>query len=463
MVSCQLDYARRINPSLIHAGCDYVIRAITIPAGAHAEVSIPGFSDVWGHDGNPPTKYKVSPPLNWGALAQLSEPRNAQLEVKINGSLAHRLDIVLLPLFTWDMRLDVSRATAAFVFETSKIVLDLVQTIGCTPPIPDLDSYVPDTQERMTRLYEGIQQAFRTSYWYDRGGFTMFEQIVRFPAQMLHDGGGTCCDFTFFSAAACIAAGLRPVICILGQEYGDRHAILGVWNEEAINETEPLCGTMNREILVDKRVLNAAIKKGQLLVVETTWLAKPDSPYGKARQMAERMVEQLGTLVGVNVQAARNHELSISPLPGVVRIGYGVMRIGYMEESVVTDLPTKPADELTTLRAEQAAQTLHQYALEVISSIRDEDKGKKLPLQGSRVRIGRRRTNTIVLDDRELSRDHAAITVFESEVYLQDLDSMNGTFLEGVCLRPLFPEPLRIGDTFWLGPSKNICFRLVHV
>ncbi len=64
--------------------------------------------------------------------------------------------------------------------------------------------------------------------------------------------------------------------------------------------------------------------------------------------------------------------------------------------------------------------------------------GERLRLQtGDRFKIGRNPKNDLIIPDREVSREHASITVQEDNrpngyaVYLTDLGSTNGTYLDG--------------------------------
>lgn len=59
-----------------------------------------------------------------------------------------------------------------------------------------------------------------------------------------------------------------------------------------------------------------------------------------------------------------------------------------------------------------------------------------------------------------VSRWHARIVRREAEVFIEDLGSMNGTFLNRRKLAPYFPQPLRSGDELQLGKlALRISFR----
>ncbi|GAA4472527.1 ATP-binding protein [Novipirellula rosea] len=86
--------------------------------------------------------------------------------------------------------------------------------------------------------------------------------------------------------------------------------------------------------------------------------------------------------------------------------------------------------------------------------VRGRDQGKHFQLQGSVVRIGRDKTNTIQLLDTEASRVHAEIQLDKiGGCRLLDLDSSNGTLVNGV---PKRQHDLASGDRIEIGGSMMI-------
>lgn len=63
--------------------------------------------------------------------------------------------------------------------------------------------------------------------------------------------------------------------------------------------------------------------------------------------------------------------------------------------------------------------------------------------------IGRESDNTIVLDDSYLSGHHARLTLADGRVILDDLNSRNGTFLNG--MRIAEPRTVKPGDRIQIG------------
>jgi hypothetical protein len=83
--------------------------------------------------------------------------------------------------------------------------------------------------------------------------------------------------------------------------------------------------------------------------------------------------------------------------------------------------------------------------LVVLSSVA---KGASFLLTGIQVGIGREEDNAICLEDDLISRHHAALIRHNGEYILRDLDSMNGTFLNGRRASELI---LKLGDRIRIG------------
>ena len=71
------------------------------------------------------------------------------------------------------------------------------------------------------------------------------------------------------------------------------------------------------------------------------------------------------------------------------------------------------------------------------------------PLDQDEVRLGRDLGNDITINDPEVSRHHARFLVRDESVFIEDLGSTNGTFLNGE--RITNPQQLRVGDTITFG------------
>lgn len=75
---------------------------------------------------------------------------------------------------------------------------------------------------------------------------------------------------------------------------------------------------------------------------------------------------------------------------------------------------------------------------------------RELVLNKEKTAIGRAPQNDIVIDDLAISGEHAVIAIRHGEVVLEDLDSTNGTKING---QPVKKHFLQDGDVIELGHS----------
>jgi hypothetical protein len=77
--------------------------------------------------------------------------------------------------------------------------------------------------------------------------------------------------------------------------------------------------------------------------------------------------------------------------------------------------------------------------------------GESFPLSGDRMTIGRRPDSDVFLDDVTVSRDHALLVRRGSEFYLDDLGSLNGTYVNR---QRIDSHKLEDGDELQVGKYK---------
>ncbi len=77
-------------------------------------------------------------------------------------------------------------------------------------------------------------------------------------------------------------------------------------------------------------------------------------------------------------------------------------------------------------------------------------------LEKPAIGIGRQRGNDIIVDTEAISRYHATLNFREGECYVEDLGSVNGTYVDGVRLEPHTPCQLRGGEELQVGDMRAI-------
>lgn len=78
---------------------------------------------------------------------------------------------------------------------------------------------------------------------------------------------------------------------------------------------------------------------------------------------------------------------------------------------------------------------------------------RELKLTG-RVTIGRAQHASVTIDDKTLSREHTEVYPEQGRFLVRDLESKNGTFLNGSLVRQA--EPLKHGDRIKVGPATFV-------
>jgi pSer/pThr/pTyr-binding forkhead associated (FHA) protein len=76
---------------------------------------------------------------------------------------------------------------------------------------------------------------------------------------------------------------------------------------------------------------------------------------------------------------------------------------------------------------------------------------KEVQLTKDRTTLGRRPYNDIVIDNLAVSGEHAVLQMVGTEVHLEDLNSTNGTYVNGKAVKK---QPLQNNDTVEIGKYK---------
>jgi len=86
--------------------------------------------------------------------------------------------------------------------------------------------------------------------------------------------------------------------------------------------------------------------------------------------------------------------------------------------------------------------------------------GKVFPIVKSETMVGRNQEADIYLGDPGISRQHARLSLYNEEYVLEDMDSLNGTFVNGQQL--FYPQVVNDGDLIWFGPQVIVLFKLIY-
>jgi phosphoserine phosphatase RsbU/P len=88
----------------------------------------------------------------------------------------------------------------------------------------------------------------------------------------------------------------------------------------------------------------------------------------------------------------------------------------------------------------------------ILITLQGPDAGRKYPLEGDAIVLGRQADCAVCLPPKAVSRQHAQITLEDNTYCLEDLGSSNGTFLNGTRISPHVRVRLTEQDTFQVGP-----------
>jgi serine phosphatase RsbU (regulator of sigma subunit) len=88
----------------------------------------------------------------------------------------------------------------------------------------------------------------------------------------------------------------------------------------------------------------------------------------------------------------------------------------------------------------------------VLITIQGPELGRSFTLADETTTLGRQHDSDICLSGQAISRHHAQIVRRDDNYFLVDLDSSNGTYLNGAKVAPMTPMPLAEGDQVRIGP-----------
>lgn len=109
----------------------------------------------------------------------------------------------------------------------------------------------------------------------------------------------------------------------------------------------------------------------------------------------------------------------------------------------------------------ESSELTPSSALAVFGVMTGPNRGDEIPVLAPVVTIGQGPQNDMVLTDDSVSRNHARLEFKLGSWMLTDLESTNGTSVEGVRLAPGVPTPLAYAATVRFG-GVQLQFREVH-
>jgi pSer/pThr/pTyr-binding forkhead associated (FHA) protein len=89
--------------------------------------------------------------------------------------------------------------------------------------------------------------------------------------------------------------------------------------------------------------------------------------------------------------------------------------------------------------------------------------GQEMPITSPRMAIGSGSQNDLVIEDDSVSTNHALLEYEHGGWRITDLDSTNGTFVEGIKLAPQVPTPLDYGSSVRVGGLRLHFREVQHV
>ncbi|MDP1734716.1 MAG: FHA domain-containing protein [Sulfuritalea sp.] len=119
-----------------------------------------------------------------------------------------------------------------------------------------------------------------------------------------------------------------------------------------------------------------------------------------------------------------------------------------------------PSDRpASSLEREEA--TLPAEASAKLVCVSGAQKGNSFPVAAAGISVGRHQDNDIVIVDPRVSFHHAWVGVIDRKAVLRDLESTNGTFLNGKINAPVREAVLSHGDTIFFGGHSRDQFLFV--
>ena len=175
--------------------------------------------------------------------------------------------------------------------------------------------------------------------------------------------------------------------------------------------------------------------------------------------LGPRAAELAADLADEALAFARGHGYALDQAPRVEIVVDRLVAVGEVRVAVDRSEARSPAGA-PAIAGEPAEADLHQTrAFEVqaqpvpaatLREVRADGRDRQVVLDGSVLTIGRAPDNVLVIDDRRVSRHHARLQARRGMLVLTDLDSANGSRVNGVAISEV---ALGAGDRIEIGTT----------
>ncbi len=171
-------------------------------------------------------------------------------------------------------------------------------------------------------------------------------------------------------------------------------------------------------------------------------LAKPPQDrYGSALELVADLHRALAA-------TPSGREAASTPQPSATTT------IARVDAEVTTAFAAMKASNLPTEQTQNVAPAEEPPPASVTVSDEDGHTILTVPIKGNLVRVGRTPDNDVVLAHQAVSRYQCEVRYVGGKIYVADLNSSNGTYLQGTKLQPSQPVEWLAWQTVRIGPYK---------
>lgn len=162
------------------------------------------------------------------------------------------------------------------------------------------------------------------------------------------------------------------------------------------------------------------------------------------------LVEDLNSTNGTHVAGRRLDSGASAEAYDGDEVRFGGTRL----RAVLPGFPARPAEVTRAMASDPGPSAPTQDRGERVAAMQRED-GHEFPLYVGVNTVGRRSTNDIcITGDPFVSGQHAEVHFRSGEVFVVDIGSTNGTFLDGVKIAPNVERALVAGEVVQFGKSR---------